>query len=108
MDADYIELINETINSLSKAVLANETRLRQRGLDIDHDVLVLLRRIGAGVVQKVLSDLADAVSEEAARADPTLVVQRRTAIRLESIFGAVAIDSPSTTDGMSAEPVCCG
>ena len=106
MDADYIELINETINSLSKAVLANETRLRQRGLDIDHDVLVLLRRIGAGVVQKVLSDLADAVSDEAARADPTLVVQRRTAIRLESIFGAVAIDSPYLwAKGRSVRPV---
>jgi hypothetical protein len=91
---DYTQLIEETITSFTAAILHNEAHLRERGLDVDVDVLRLLRGVGRGVVQRVLSTLCEAVSAEAVEADPSLVVQRRPSITMEGIFGELRVESP--------------
>jgi hypothetical protein len=57
-------------------------------------------------VQHVLAKVAEEVVVETSRANPTLVTQRRADIRLETIFGAVAVESPYLwAPGKSARPV---
>ncbi|MEK7703643.1 MAG: hypothetical protein AAB426_01695 [Myxococcota bacterium] len=94
MDADYTALIDETITTFAKAILTGERHLRERGLDVDRDVLDLMRRVGHGIVQHVLNALAAEVCAEAVQQDPELVVQRREDIALEGIFGPLTVESP--------------
>jgi hypothetical protein len=91
---DYTQQIEQAITQLTDAFLRQEKQLRQVALDIDHDVLLVVRRIGLGVVRRVITALAKAVTEEACAAEPALVVQRRPSIKLEGIFGTFEVESP--------------
>lgn len=106
MHGDYTQQIEQAITLFADALLAAEPQLRQRGLDVDQDVLHLLRQVGRGVVQRVLGRLVDAVVTETAAANPELVVQRRAEITVEAVFGPVKIESPYLwAAGRSARPV---
>lgn len=94
VDADYTSLIEETIASFTKAILAGERQLRERALDVDRDVLGLLRKVGHGIVQNVLNALAAEAVAEVVRETPALAVQRRADIKLEGIFGPMMVESP--------------
>ena len=106
MHGDYTQQIEQTTTLFAEALLAGEPELRQRGLDLDQDVLTLMRQVGRGIVQQVLDGLAKGVVAEAAAVDPELVAQRRTEITVEAVFGPVAVESPHLwAPGRSARPV---
>ena len=104
MTERYTGEIERASELFAEALLAQEDGLRERSLDVDGTVLVLLRRVGLGIMTRVLRELGEQATREAAATG--LVVQRRTEVEVASIFGPVAVESPYLwAAGRSARPV---
>ena len=84
VDTDYTSLIDETTATFAKAIIGGEKRLRERRLDVDRDVLGLMRRVGHGIVQSALGAVAADACAEVARENPTLVVSKNSADEISS------------------------
>jgi hypothetical protein len=106
MDRNYTALIEQTIASFSQTIFASESGVRENVIDIDARVLRLMREVGLGIMRTVVTMLAEQVTSQAAAADAELVVQRRPAISLHTVFGSVTVDSPYLwAPGRSSRPV---
>jgi hypothetical protein len=100
----YTAEIEQASQLFAEAILAREKGLRERSLDMDGAVLVLLRRVGLTIMSRVLEQLGRQVTEEAAATG--LVVQHRRPIEVASIFGPVTVESPYLwAASRSARPV---
>jgi hypothetical protein len=104
VDERYTAEIEQASQLFVEALLAKEEGLQEQSLDTDGLVMVLLRQVGLRVMSGVLKRLGEQVTRKAA--DGGLVVQRRDAIEVASIFGPVRVESPYLwADGRSARPV---
>lgn len=104
MDERYTAEIERASQLFAEALLAKEQGLNEHALDVDGTLLVLLRRVGLGVMARVLRRLGDQVTQEAAATG--LVVQRRDEVEVSSIFGPVSVESPYLwAPGRAARPV---
>lgn len=104
MNERYTAEIERASELFAEALLATEQGLAERALDVDGTVQVLLRRVGLGVMARVLGRLGDQVTKEAAASG--LTVQRRDKVEVSSIFGPVSVESPYLwAPGRAARPV---
>lgn len=94
MTERYASVIEQVSSPLIDAVFAVEDERLLAPLELDEVVRDVLRAVGRIVMQGVVETLALTVTADAEAADATLAVQRRAEITVDTLFGAVSVESP--------------
>lgn len=106
MTQQYDAAIEEVTRILVDALFAVEREAMHRPLELDAPLREVLRRVGLGVMQRVLESLSAEVTARAEAADEELVIQRRSILPMSTLFGPVEVESPYLwRKGRSARPV---
>jgi len=90
----YDSAIEKVTRILADTVLSVEEEGLLAPLELDATLREVLRRIGRGVLQEVLETLSTEVVAQAEAADPALARHRRSALSMDTLFGAVEVESP--------------
>lgn len=90
MRGDYSRELEQAIELFSQAILAGEPA--SEPLDLDAEVLTLLRRIGRGVMGRVLEAFIERATRKVVSGGG--IVHRRSKIEVVSVFGPIRLESP--------------
>lgn len=106
MDEQYAAVIGQVTPLVVDALLSVEQEGLMRPLELDAVVRSMLQKVGAAVMTSLLEALSAEVTEQARSRDPSLSVQHRHTIAVETVFGRVPVPSPYLwSPGLSARPV---
>ena len=92
MKEKYLDCIEKVSQILFEAISTREENLKDKILEIDTDLLSLLRAIGWQVMSMLLTMLITQVTTQAKK--PGWKIQRRPTIKYTTIFGELEIESP--------------
>ncbi len=92
MNEKYILASEKVSQILFEAIITKEENLKDKILEIDTDLLSLLRAIGWQVMSMLLTMLITQVTTQAKK--PGWKIQRRPTIKYTTIFGELEIESP--------------
>ena len=93
MTTDYAAQIKQASTLFADAILAATPELNDDALEVDREVRDLLRQVGLGTMRQVLRARAEQATKQA-QAASGLGVERRSTVKVVSVFGAVEIESP--------------
>ena len=92
MNEKYSDCIEKVSQILFEAIAKREENLKEKILEIDTDLLSLLRAIGLRVMSMLLTMLTIQVTNQIKY--PGWKIQRRPQIKYTTIFGQLKIESP--------------